>query len=84
MGSVSSGVQSRGWGLGPLKPENYAENLIECKSPYCSEKKKFSVATSEGDISSLSPLPYAPASHNMNVRDNKIIQIKGKNPISRF
>ena len=50
MGSVTSGVQSTGWGLQakPQKRENCAENLIECKNSILFREENFSVAISEG------------------------------------
>ena len=43
--------------------------------PYCSDQKIFSVAISEGDMSPLSPLPYATASFGLN---------KVEPPLTRF
>jgi len=49
-----------GSGATPPKPENYAENLTECQNSILLREKIFCVAISEGDMSPLSPLPYAP------------------------
>ena len=57
VGSVTSGVQNPGWGLGQSlqKSENYAENLIECKNSLLFRGKNFQRGNFGGDMSPCPP-----------------------------
>ena len=52
-GSILARASGVAWAK-PPKHEKYAENLIECHKFRTVQTKKFSVAISEGDMSSLS------------------------------
>ena len=64
VGSVTSGAQSPGLGLGqsPRNPKIMLKISLNVKNSIPFREKNFSVAISEWDMSHLPPLPYAPVS----------------------